>query len=107
MRAGGSQLGCQSATGVNRAAEDDPQRSARRDHRLPPRIAAVEDGDAPMTEHDTGPALDTLAVRPSPGQRVDHVLDPLQRQGRVLDADYAGNAAHGSPDGFVRVSPNG
>ena len=94
LRAVGGQLRSQSAEVVDRAIEDEPQGSVGRHHRLPPRVAEVEDGEPPVTEHDPRPTLDTLAIRPSPGQRVSHVLHPLQRQGRVLEPDYASNPAH-------------
>ena len=114
LRAGGGELRRQRAKVVDRAVEDDPQGSVGRHHRLPAGIAEVENGEAPMTEHDVRPAFETLAVRPSPGQRVDHLLDSLERQGRVLEPDYASNPAHVAlkaanrgvtSDGMVRLRP--
>src|SRR6266700_1649810 len=93
-RAGGGQLGCERAKVVDGAVEDAPERSVRRHHRLPPRIAEVEDGEASMAEHHAGPALDPLAVGPPPGQCAGHALDRLQRRRLVLRPDYAGDPAH-------------
>ncbi len=101
-RACGGQLGCERAKVVDGAVEDDPEGSVRRHHRLPPRIAEVEDGEASMAEHHAGPALDALAVGPPPGQCAGHALDRLQRRGRVLRPDYAGDPAHSLADCFVR-----
>jgi len=67
-----------------------------------------------MPEHNARPAFDTLAVRPSPGQRVHHTLDSVQGQGRVPESDYASNPAHVAlkaanrgvaPDRLVRLRP--
>ena len=73
--ASGDQIRRQGAEVVYRAVEDDPQRSVRRDHRLSPGVAEIEDGEAPMAEGDTLPARDAFAVGPPPGQRADHVSD--------------------------------
>ena len=94
MRAAGGELRGQHAKVVDGAVEDDPQRSVRQHHRLPPRTAEVEYGEAPMTEDRTRPAFDALAIGPTPGQGAGHALNRLQRRGRALRPDYSGNPAH-------------
>ena len=94
MRPGSCELGSQSAKVIDRAVEDDAERSVPQRHGLRPGIAEVEDGQPPMAQHGAIPALDALAVRPAAGQLLNHPLNRLHCRRRIFDPDNTSDPAH-------------
>ena len=88
------EFGSQITEIINGAVEYHCNRAVAAHHRLPSGVGQIEDRQAAVSENGRRPALDTLAVWPSPFQIISHGRDRVTGTSHIFTTYKSRDSAH-------------
>ena len=89
------QFGAQLGIVVDGAVEHQGQAGGRVHHGLAGAVGQVDDGQAPVAQGGGAVEMQTLAVRPAPGEAGHHAFQGRRLGSGAVEAEFTGDAAHG------------